>query len=640
MVFYDENMTKEEELSKVPLKIELIDANDLNATPLYTSYKYFSPSNPSSRVPVLDASDLNALPAVREALFKITYATDANGAIVQKECGANYQSCFETLMASSAEKQINEAKDTFAIRPESFFIKISDREVARTNSNNPNRVNFAAGYDYNLTIMATKHRNAQQPSFRPANGYNGLLERTLDFNSSQACINKDNYELNINMENGLYNDLNFTSEEVGNYILKISQDNNWTAIDQNGIDCKSNESFTSQDLGNIDDFNIPSGCNIVTKANDIKLNFHPYQFGLDNVNFSVLPIDDNEFIYMDSELDTVGVQLIGEIIAQNAKGDPTHNFTQNCVSTDLNLGLELNITSDTGVNTPLQTTIGDNGAAPIAVTFNRSVEFNNNDAVLMDSNISDIRTPIVIRKENFLDNNSSQNGSVLIDLRYNISKNINRTINPIEIDFETLRVSAENAQSNANKIVNWTPTGVKDLNETRFFYFTQVAPDSVVYPRVNFLNTNVTVNTPISVDIFCQNFNNPNFCENMNIFENTSIHSSPRKEEGWYISINHNENFDGNITTLDSLTDSVTVNPNNNIPFRNGQNYQINSTVRNTDNPINRVNILTPSHLTYRNPYYSIPVTGNGSSEWTGIGKAGNMLNTITNTRRSDKMDW
>ena len=643
VVFYNEELTEERELVKVPVKIDLIDANSLtNAPPLYTQYYYFSHDDPKSRILVLDNFDLNTLPATKEALFKITYAIDAGGAIVQQECGANYKSCFETLMDLSDSNRTDEAQDKFAIRPESFFIAIADGNMERTNSNNPNRVNFASGYEYNLTIMATKYRDALHPLFSPALGYQKTIERKLDFNSSSACVNSDDDDLNITINDGLYNDLNFTTQDVGYYILKLPEDNNWTAIDQNGVDCQTNHSFTSQDLGAVKDFNIPSGCDIVTKTNDIKLNFYPYQFGLENINFGVLPVDDNEFIYMDSQLDEVGVQLRGEIVAQNAQGNPTRNFTQNCVATNLRLLLDMNITSDSGTNTPLYTTKGENDSAPLSVTFNRSTQFNNDGVVLMDSNITDIRTPISVQKERFLDINASyKGGSLLIDLRYNVSKNINRTINPIKLDFETLTATAPDAESNAQKITHWIPKGIKALNATRFFYFTQVAPDRLIYPRVNFTGTPVVVNTPLSVDIFCKNLSDVHFCRNMKILDNTVIHASPRKQEGWYISSNHNKKFDGNITSLNSVNPlSLTVAPNSNVPFTHGQNYQINSTVIDANHSINLVNVTVPSQLHYLNPHYSVPSVGNGSSEWSGIGGAGHVISTKPNTNKSGKSEW
>ena len=127
----------------------------------------------------------------------------------------------------------------------------------------------------------------------------------------------------------------------------------------------------------------------------------------------------------------------------------------------------------------------------------------------------------------------------------------------------------------------------------------------------------------------------------MNIFNNTLIHASPRKEGGWYISTNHNREFDGNITDLTSINPtSVTVNPSHNIPFTNGQNYGINSSIQNANHDINKVDIIAPSQLKYLEPYYSIPVIGNDSSEWSGIGKTGNVITTKPNTNRFGKSDW
>jgi hypothetical protein len=370
----------------------------------------------------------------------------------------------------------------------------------------------------------------------------------------------------------------------------------------------------------------------------MNLSFYPYQFSVQDVNFSVLPIDDNEFVYMDRDLDDIGVQLVGRVIAQNAKGERTSNFTNACVAKTVNLTLDVNVTSDTGFNTPLET-VADNNHSRLPVLFNRSFAFNN-VFTTVENNLSTITSPITIQPIDFRDSNNSNDGSLFIDLRYNISKNINRPINPIKIGFKTLTVNSAESYSKAEEINNWIPEGAKDLNKTRFFYFTQVASDEVIYPRVNFLGNPIVVNTPISVDIFCKKHDNPNFCTEMKIFENTIIHASPRKEEGWYISSNHNRDFDGNITTLQPLTNGVTVNPNSNIPFSGGQNYQIDSTIINANNQMNQVNIILPSQLQYLNPNYNLPLIGNDSSEWTGIGEAGRVISTKPNTNKSGKSDW
>ena len=151
IVFYDENLTVEKELEEVPLKIDLIDYD--SKAVLYTGYYYFSHHNPSSRVVVIDGDDLDKIPATKKALFQITYATTANGAIAQQECGADYESCFNSLISANDFNRTDDAKDMFAIRPDSFYITIADGNSTKVNSGiEDNLLRMASGYDYNLTI--------------------------------------------------------------------------------------------------------------------------------------------------------------------------------------------------------------------------------------------------------------------------------------------------------------------------------------------------------------------------------------------------------------------------------------------------------------------------------------------------------
>ena len=640
IVFYKEDMSAEQTISNLTFKIELVETE--NNTTLYERYFHIPSCSTQSRFNIshlnhnAEADDLSEqsqvslppIPASKDVHFRISYERDDAGNIIQSDCAgfteADYKTCYNNLPS----KYYQSARDNFAIRPKSYYLSISDKQIELKNSTSNTTLRVASGYEYNLSVVANDFN-----TINPAKGFNYQIIRELEFKGSSNCHNTTSPRKDITFVDGLVINENFTHNNVGEYELKLIDDNNWTYVDSSKNHCNNN-SLTPAGNGEK-----KIGCNIIPPNFNIKLHFYPYQFSLDSINFSVLPIDDNEFIYMDSTLNRVGVQLIGDIVAQNAQGEQTTNFTETCSAEEVKIYLDMNITSDTGFNTPLRTTMDRNGLR-LPVLFNRSFRFNNNFTTL-ESNISNIKTPITIRPIDFTETNSSNDGKVAIDLRYNISKNINRTINPIKIGFEKITADSTDAHSYSEEISNWIPTGSKGLNETRFFYFTQVVSDKIIYPRVNFTGTPVTVNTPISVDIFCKNLLNPNFCTNMNIFENTLIHASPRKEEGWYISTNHNHNFDGNITTLDSLNSvSLTVNPNSNIPFTNGQNYTINSTVRDAHNSINRVDIIVPSSLKYLEPYYSVPVTGNDSSEWSGIGKAGHVITTEPNTNKSGKSDW
>ncbi len=644
ILFYKEDMSAEQTVSNLTFKVELVD-RDHNNSILYERYFHIPSSSTQSRFDIshinhnAEADDLSeqskaslpSIPASRDVYFRVSYQEDSAGNIIQSDCEgiteADYKTCYNTIPASQIHQQ--PAKDNFAIRPKGYYLSIYDGGIALKKSiDSNNSLRVASGYDYNLTIIATDFN-----TINPTKGFDGKVIRKLEFKDSSSCHNRTSPSKVIQFDNGNFNDQNFTHHNVGHYQLKIIDDNNWSYVDSHKNDCNNN-SLTP--AGNGEE---KIGCNIIQPSYNIHLNFYPYQFSLDDVNFSVLPIDDNEFIYMDSELNHVGVQLIGNIVAQNAQGEPTTNFTATCGAEKVALHLDVNITSDTGFNTPLKTTPDKNGSR-LDVNFNRSFAFNNSFTT-SENNISNITSPITIRPIDFRETNSSADGKVKIDLRYNISKNIKRTINPIKIGFKKLVADSFDAHTYAKQSNNWIPKGSKEFNEARLFYFTQVVSDTILYPRVNFIGSPVTVNTPISVDIFCQELLHPEFCKNMAIFENTHIYGSPRKEKGWYISINHNPQLDGNISSLNSLNStSLTVNPSNNIPFKNGQNYAIISTVQDKIHTLNRVEITLPSQLKYLKPFYLIPVIGHNASEWSGIGEAGNLLSTKPNTDKSDKSEW
>ncbi|MCK4441890.1 MAG: hypothetical protein KAU90_07765, partial [Sulfurovaceae bacterium] len=128
IVFYDENITKEQALEKVPLKIDIKDMDTHEV--LYTTYRYYSLLR--SRVLVLDNDDLDHIKASKRALFTISYAISPNGSILQTDCSNSptIKECYQTLNSNNLTRT-DEAKDIFAIRPETFFVTISDGDKER-----------------------------------------------------------------------------------------------------------------------------------------------------------------------------------------------------------------------------------------------------------------------------------------------------------------------------------------------------------------------------------------------------------------------------------------------------------------------------------------------------------------------------
>ena len=645
IVFYDKNITKEQTLEGVPLKIELIDQGKNNAI-LYTGYQYYpyetKDNKKDSRVHVTSKIDLKDINASRDAIFKITYIVDEkdNRNILQHRCRSRqtYQNCYDEHLSLNPKTKSILSKDNFSIRPESYYIRLSDNtELLRDSDRKINyAIPVASGYDYNLSVMARIY-----DASTPAKGYYSKAIQTLDFNDSIRCIDQSSPKEEIQFVDGLYNDLNFTHNNVGEYVLNNIQDNNWTEVDRVKGDCLSDSSITS-----FREYE-KSGCQIKLPVYAINLKFHPYKFDV-NLTINNLPNSNHdEFIYM-NEITALNhgmeIQLAGSITAQSKNDTRTTNFTSGCVAENINLWLEANITSDRGLNTPLQTTPNDDNRRG-DVFFNRLRSINNSLPFHINRHVNDITAPIGINKVNFLDGNSTRAGKLDLDLRYNIDKNITQPINPVSVNFQAVHIDSKTAHSNAEQKTHYIPTGSKILATLKYFYFARVRPSEYVYPRVVYSGQPVAINTPLSVEIFC---NIPNgYCNNMQILNNTDRYASPNRQNGWYISTNHNQNLDGNITRLNSLSNGLNVTPNLNQSFINSKNSTIMSTVINGNNKLNRVDVIVPSQLKYDpdstrngNPQYVVPQTNSSPSEWTGIGKVGHIIGTKPNTENSKKSSW
>ena len=618
IVFYDENLTAEKELEKVPLKIDLIDYD--SKAVLYTGYYYFSHHNPSSRVVVIDSDDLDKIPATKKALFQITYATTANGAIAQQECGADYESCFNSLISANDFNRTDDAKDMFAIRPDSFYITIADGNSTKVNSGiEDNLLRMASGYDYNLTIKATKYL-----STAPAIGYTKIVNAQFDFNSTGG-VDTSPINKTISFVDGFFTDMNFTHNNVGKYILEIPNDSSWTELDQNKTtsDCiQGSGERVANEQGLI-------GCDILTNRYPIEMLFMPHHFDI-NLSINNLPQSGHsDFIYM-SELNSTNantaIVIEGKIVPMSRDNSITTNFTIGCVAQDTNLSIDTNTITDGAFNS----------------NFIRAIKYNSDINFTIDQNsILDNLTQIDIAKERFLDEN---NGSVPLDIRFNIDKNQTTPTNPIEITFNRLDINSSNAYSVAEGIEPYIPTGTKNINKTVNFYFARVVSDLNNYPRVN-ITISPIVKTPLNVDIFCNTII-VDYCKDRGVLDNTNLLGTTREQNGWYLSINHNGELDGNVTKLEDNPNIITIRDDlieaedKNVTLNNGENNLIDARV---DDCISAksttVTITTTPELRFPSQYI-INCTDKNASQWTGVGKTGNILNIKPKVGKVGKMDW
>ena len=636
VVFYDENLTNEEQLVKVPLKIELVDTTKPMNAPLYTAYYYFSHSDPKSRIPVLNNSDLNALPATKEALFKITYATNENGEIVQQECGADYKGCFETLIGLSDFNRTNEAQDKFAIRPESFYITISDGTKERINSRYVDKtLKVASGYEYNLTMIATQYGGIE-----PSLGYNQDYNSSFDFNMTGVsnCANTDSIEQPVSYRDGIENISDFKHNNVGHYSLTQQTDYNWTTIDKADNDCILNSAITSSESTQ------KSGCNIQLQTHPINLEFYPDHFNVELIMKNLPSSGHPDFIYMsevNSSYSDVAIAFKGEITAQSEGNTTTTNFTTGCVATNLLLDLNSSTVSVEGVNQNIKTIKGTN------VDFSRLIRFNENSTsptLELNQTLTKIKSVITINSNKFLNEN---NGTMELEMRYNLNKHLSEPINPVEVSFHGIEVESINAESLAHDKINTnstvhTPTGEKlfTSDNQKNFYFARVVSDLNNYPTVN-LNVSPLVRTPLNVDIFC-NTSIANYCVDRKVINNTTLTATTREQGGWYISSNHHGILDGNVTNLNATPNIVTITPNplNPIQLSHGENGLVNEKFIDCSSPEVTIKITTSPALNFEPSQYIINCRDNNASQWTGIGDTGNVLNVKPKVNHTGKMNW
>ena len=449
-------------------------------------------------------------------------------------------------------------------------------------------------------------------------------------------MNSSDQDKNITFSNGKYRNGNFSNPYVGKYKLNILKDSSWTSVDQNGRDCIDNNSSTSSNP------NEPSGCNI-SQIDNIDIEFQPDHFAV-NLNLGVLPNSGHQdFIYM-SELNStysdVAVQFSGEVVAQNKDNQTTKNFTNGCVAKSVLLDLNATTLSVEGTNQQIKTILGTD------VNFSRYITYNsnsNNSTSEITSSLVDLNGSIVITPNKFLDEN---NGTVELDMRYNLNKHLTEPINPVAVTFNSIEVNSTNANSSAYQIENYTPSGAKTFpNNVKNFYFARVVSDFDNYPRVN-MNVSPIVRTPLNVDIYCKT-NIANYCKDRGVIINSNVTATTREAYGWYLSINHNASLDGNVTNLTANPPIVTITPDsdpspavNEIMLPNGTNGMVMEKFQNCSSPSSTITIKTSPALAFEPSQYVVNCTDINASQWTGVGKTGNVLEVKPKVNRSMKMEW
>ena len=165
---------------------------------------------------------------------------------------------------------------------------------------------------------------------------------------------------------------------------------------------------------------------------------------------------------------------------------------------------------------------------------------------------------------------------------YCLNKHLTEPINPVQVTFHGIDINSTDANSIAHDKINITPNihtpkGSELFNNNvKNFYFARVVSQLDNYPRVN-INISPLVRTPLNVDIYCQT-HSIDYCMNRKIFENSSVTSTTREANGWYLSKNHNGMLDGNVTNLvpaPAIVDITANMPINNLILTDGANGRV-----------------------------------------------------------------
>jgi len=662
VVVYDKNQTinAEATIKGITLKVELFDYNSSVTDNLrYSSYLYFPASELKPRLKVTDENDLKIAQATRDAGFKISYLIDENDSIVYGQY--NNKTAYNTNKKSYREETLN-ARDNFAIRPASYRVSIDENATQLLQNNQENSINLAAEHDYNLSAYATAYQSedvAQNYTLQKSKD----LNVSLIFKDKEKLICDDEEDKNQNnsesmkylFSNGRLNHT-FSLNNVGNYTLHI-QDVNWTKIDQNKnsnlAGCIANSAIVSN---NSDE---KSGCNIVSNLNekmanytpkhyDINIAFKPYAFDLSNISLSNLPKTTHNYVYMNDLHDNAGMGILinGDIIAKGEKGTILTNFTTGCVAEDVQISVDYNITTTQGtfsknglVTTNPKTNITHDKSYINPLDFLKKF-FSLKDVNLKTTRNSQVQSsliigyngkennatyqklyePIPLKKEYFLYENK---GSSNLTILYNIAKNYKETINPIKIDFISIDANA----TTSNSIVNnqdWFPIGQQKLNQTRYFYFTRLAPDlenyHTVYKR--------SLATPVTIEIYCEH--NRSWCTEM-VADNGR--NNANTQIGWYTAQHHNIPTDGTIHGFEIDKKNVSVTDINNSFYRNGRFNKIKTSYSgDKKSVVTQINMDATRWLNYHPkaqdgiPYWKIKFKKMAPSNPSGIGQTGHQL--------------
>lgn len=383
--------------------------------------------------------------------------------------------CMECIFGISTTRMCS--RDNFAIRPESFNIRLidlnqDDHDVTlrfaedRTGVASPisDVVDLAAGYTYALELNATSHisnkavlgyRRNLSPAVASDYGVSFIWDPS-DSSIASMCNDDSNHSLTMDVYDGTS-----TSEQglaqVGEYRLSAF-DKTWTQVDYDtlymqhhsdsshflggvtGKECLSSSSIV-QPIGTSATFDTSThvisninGCEINSDHDnpdaslsyrDYAITFHPYDLDTTALSFTHGAGMDSNFtdawLYMNevSDENNISVNIFGDIVARGHDGTKLSNFVGGCYAKPIDLEVGKALPASYPVSYKFLLLDGNDS--------NRLAEIKG------DLNASALLTPSPSLKDgNFT---KAQGGSTTIDLHLNFARSVNDPVNPLTVDF-------------------------------------------------------------------------------------------------------------------------------------------------------------------------------------------------------------
>ncbi len=612
MSSYDDDDSTDFNIDNMTFKIDLLDNDEQNKTVIHTEYLYIENG---SQQDILKAEDMKIDKAIKDTSYKISFLKDINGSFVKGNFSS--EGAYAAQLNNNAQEKVTEeASDHFAIRPAAFklVLKALDKNNTKniaTNINSTSNHKLSAGYSYELNVTAIDFTNDH-----PTPKYDEQdVNATLIFRDSKTnCTATDDIKLKtLNFNEGTVIENAFKHSNVGKYELAITA-NKWSKIDENSDDCIKDSSAISESGDE------KSGCNIEAKVTvnninykDLNLTFEPYKFDLSNFTVEHEQAGSN-YLYMNNDSTTMGIKINGEVVAQDFNNQKTTNFTKECHASDVTVTFENNLTTDQ--NDGSIKTIEGTAVEPI-VSINE-VRKDNFNTITINAN----------------DFNKSAQGSSSLKILYNISKNENEAINPVMLSLGDMNASSSKAKS---KIATGehTPKGGKDLDSQKTFYYSQVVSQRKSYAQTS----QQSIITPIFVDIYCKN--NRAWCDTT-MGLNAVGGNSLRTDRGWYIAKNHQSNVDGSVDSLASNNNKINTTFNNGGNLQDGKIPTLETQHRDAIEGLQEATITINTNgspwLNSSNNKYDFKFKN--TSELSGTGSTGHILNMSEKVEKNEKISW